>query len=74
VVDVRVVFQVDLKSCATFIILAHNHPSVNLDPIDAVKKITRQISDAGRILEIPVIDHIILTSDDHLSMADEGIL
>jgi DNA repair protein RadC len=74
VVDVRVVFQVALKSCATSIILGHNHPSGNLDPSDADKKITRQLSDAGKMLEIPVIDHLILTSDSHLSMADEGYL
>jgi DNA repair protein RadC len=74
VVDVRVVFQVALKSCATSIILGHNHPSGNLDPSDADKKITRQLSEAGRMLEIPVIDHLILTSDSFLSMADEGYL
>ena len=74
VVDVRVVFHVALKSCATSIILAHNHPSGNLDPSDADKKITRQLCDAGRILEISVIDHIILTEGGHLSMADEGLL
>jgi DNA repair protein RadC len=74
VVDVRVVFQVALISCATSIILAHNHPSGNIDPSDADKKITRLLSDAGKILEIPVIDHIILTTGGHLSMADEGIL
>jgi DNA repair protein RadC len=74
VVDVRVVFQVALKSCATSIILGHNHPSGNLDPSDADKKITRQLKEAGALLEIPVIDHLILTSDRFLSMADEGIL
>jgi len=74
VVDIRVVFQVALKSCATSIILGHNHPSGNLDPSDADKKITRQLSDAGKMLEIPVIDHLILTSDSFLSMADEGYL
>ena len=74
VVDVRVVFQVALKSCATSIILGHNHPSGNLEPSDADKKITRQLSDAGKMLEIPVIDHLILTLDSFFSMADEGIL
>ena len=74
VVDVRVVFQVALKSCATSILLGHNHPSGNLDPSDADKKITRQLSDAGKMLEIPVIDHLILTTDSFFSMADEGIL
>jgi len=74
VVDVRVVFQVALKSCATSIIVAHNHPSGNLDPSDADKKITRQLKEAGALLEIPVIDHLILTEVGFLSMADEGYL
>lgn len=74
VVDVRVVYQVALKSCATSIILAHNHPSGNLDPSDQDKKITRQLKEAGALLEIPVIDHLILTEGGYLSMADEGYL
>ena len=74
VVDVRVVFQVALKSCATSILLGHNHPSGNLDPSDADKKITRQLKEAGALLEIPVIDHLILTEADFFSMADEGYL
>jgi DNA repair protein RadC len=45
-----------------------------LDPSDADKKITRQLSEAAKMLEIPVIDHLILTIDSFFSMADEGIL
>ena len=74
VIDVRVVFQVSLKAAATSIILTHNHPSGNLDPSDADKKITRQLKEAGALLEIPVIDHLILTEAGFLSMADEGYL
>lgn len=74
VVDVRVVFQVALKACATSLILAHNHPSGNLDTSDADRKITRQIKEAGLILDIPLLDHLIMTTDSYLSMADEGLL
>jgi DNA repair protein RadC len=73
VVDVRVVFQVALKSCATSILVAHNHPSGNLDPSDADKKITRQLKEAGALLEIPLIDHLILTEAGFFSFADEGL-
>jgi DNA repair protein RadC len=73
-VDVRVVFQVALKSCTTSIIVAHNHPSGNLDPSDADKKITRQLKEAGAILEIQLIDHLILTEAGFLSLADQGLL
>jgi DNA repair protein RadC len=74
VVDVRVIFQVALKSSCTSIILAHNHPSGNLDVSDADRKITNQIKQAGVILDIPLLDHLIMTTDSYLSMADEGLL
>ena len=74
VVDVRVIFQVALKACATSIILAHNHPSGNLACSDADRKISTQIKQAGVILDIPLLDHLIMTTDSYYSMADEGIL
>jgi DNA repair protein RadC len=74
IVDVRVAYQVALKANATSIIIAHNHPSGNLDPSEADKKITRQIKEAGKILDIPLLDHIILTEDGYMSMADDGYL
>lgn len=74
VVDVRVVFQVALKANATSIMMAHNHPSGNLQVSEADRKITRQIKDAGAILDIPLLDHIILTEEGYLSFADEGYL
>ena len=74
VVDVRIVFQVALKSNATAIIIAHNHPSGHLESSDADRKITNQIKQAGVILDIPLIDHLIISSEGYLSMADEGLL
>ena len=74
VIDVRVIFQVALKACATSLILAHNHPSGNLETSDADRKISRQIKEAGKILDIPLLDHLIMTTDSYLSMADEGLL
>ena len=74
VVDVRVIFQVALKSSATCIILAHNHPSGNLEPSDADRKITNQIKEAGKILDIPLLDHLIMTDEGYKSFADDGLL
>lgn len=74
VIDLRVVFQVALKANATSIMMAHNHPSGNLQPSDSDRKITRQLKEAGTILEIPLIDHIILTEEGYFSFADEGLL
>ena len=74
VVDVRVIFQVAIKANSTSILLAHNHPSGNLQPSDADRKITRQVKEAGKILDIALLDHLILTEESFLSMADEGLL
>jgi len=74
VVDVRVIFQVALKANATSIMLAHNHPSGNLQPSDADRQITNQLKEAGKIIDIPLLDHIILTVESYLSMADNGYL
>lgn len=73
-VDTKVVFQVALKANASSILLAHNHPSGNLKPSEADLKITKNIKEAGRFMEIPLIDHIILTEEGYFSLADEGIL
>ena len=74
VVDVRVIFQVALKSCSTSIIAVHNHPSGNLNPSDADMVITQKIKDAGKILEIQLLDHLIITSESFFSMADNGLI
>jgi DNA repair protein RadC len=74
VIDLRVVFQVAIKACATSIILAHNHPSGNLDVSEADRKITRQVKEAGSVMEIPLLDHLVITADGYMSMADEGLL
>ena len=74
VIDIRVVFQVALKACATSIIIAHNHPSGNLEVSTADRQITQNVKQAGLILEIPLLDHLILSSEGYYSMADEGIL
>ena len=74
VVDVRVIFQVALKVCATSLICLHNHPSGNLKPSDADLQITQKIKDAGKFLDIQLLDHLVITSEEFFSMADEGLL
>ena len=72
--DVRMIFQGALKANAHFIILAHNHPSGNLEPSEGDKELTRKLKEAGKLLEIPVTDHLILTDYSYLSFADNGYL
>lgn len=74
VADQKLIFASALKALACGIILAHNHPSGNLQPSQADITLTRKLIEAGKLLEIQVLDHIILTSEGYYSFADEGLL
>jgi len=74
VVDPRLIFIAALKSCATSIILAHNHPSGNMKPSNDDLIITRKLQEAGKLLDIPVLDHLIITSEGYTSLNNEGYL
>jgi len=74
VVDPKIIFQIALKSSSSGIILLHSHPSGNLNPSEADLKITTKIKEGGKLLDIDVPDHLILTSESYLSMADEGYI
>ncbi|RZM29571.1 MAG: DNA repair protein [Pedobacter sp.] len=72
VADTRMIFSVALKACACSIVVAHNHPSGSLRPSEQDIRITRRLVEAGRLLELPVADHLILTTEGYYSFADEG--
>ncbi len=74
VADPKLIFSAALKTCATSIILAHNHPSGNLKPSQADLNLTKKIQTGGMLLDISLLDHLILTSETYLSFADEGLL
>ena len=74
VADPKVIFQVALKSNACSIIIAHNHPSGNLTPSEADIHLTRKLKEAGTLLDLPVLDHLIVSSEGYYSFADEGML
>ena len=74
VADVRIIFRNALEKGACSIILAHNHPSGNLRPSRADEDLTRKMSEAGKLIDIPVLDHLILTDHGYFSFADEGLL
>ena len=73
-VDIRILFKTALEHFSTAFIVAHNHPSGNLKPSQEDKKITQQILQAGKLLNIELLDHLIITQDSYFSFADEGIL
>jgi len=73
VVDAKIIFATALKARASAIILAHNHPSSNLRPSQADIELTTKLKAAGKVLDISVLDHLILTPDEkYYSFADEG--
>ncbi len=74
VADPKLIFQVALKSNACSLILAHNHPSGNLQPSEADIHLTRKLKDAGLMLDLPILDHLIISSEGYYSFADEGLL
>lgn len=74
VVDVRLIFSIALKTAAHSIVIAHNHPSGNLNPSESDITLTKKIRDAGKILDISILDHLIITKDDFYSFADNNHL
>jgi len=74
VIDVRVIMKSGIEKLASSIILCHNHPSGNLQPSEADEQITKKLMEAGKLMDIPILDHIIVTDKSYFSFADEGIL
>ena len=74
VVDVRIILREALLKRATSLILCHNHPSGNLRPSGHDDRLTRQVQEAARVLNLTLADHVIFTDHGYYSYADEGRL
>jgi len=74
VVDAKVVFATALKANASSMIVAHNHPSGNLIPSEQDRRLTKRLTEIGRALDLPLLDHVIVTNEGYYSFADEGVL
>lgn len=74
VVDPKIIFKAALDQKASSIILCHNHPSGNLKPSEADIRLTRNLAEAGKVLEISVMDHLIVSQSGFFSFADEGMM
>jgi len=74
VADTKVIFKKALEYGASSIILAHNHPSGNLRPSGADIELTEKMKNAGKAIDIPVLDHLIVTNVGYYSFGDEGQL
>lgn len=74
VVDPKIIFASALKAVASGIILAHNHPSGNLKPSSQDLALTKRLKNAGEILGISILDHLIITSEGYYSFAEDGMM
>lgn len=72
--DPKVIFAVALKSAASAVIISHNHPSGELKPGSNDINLTRKLQEGGKLLDIEVMDHLIVSKDSFYSFADEGLL
>lgn len=74
VVDTKIIFKAAIENYACSIVICHNHPSGNLKPSEADIRITKNIKDAGKLMEIPLLDHLIITENGFYSFTDEGMM
>lgn len=74
VADPKIIFQCALKANACSIIMAHNHPSGQLNPSQADISLTSKIKEAGKMLDLPLLDHLIMTAETFYSFQNEGLL
>jgi DNA repair protein RadC len=75
VADIRLILGIALKACACSIIISHNHPSGNLKPSGADQELTNKLKEAGKLMDITLMDHIILSPEGSFySFADEGLI
>jgi len=74
VADPKVIFNKALSKNACSIIVAHNHPSGNLKPSRADIDLTKKLRNAGQLLDLPLLDHLIITASGFYSFADEAML
>jgi DNA repair protein RadC len=72
IVNIKEIFQLAIRGNASSVILCHNHPSGNLNPSQADIRLTKKIQEAGQLLEISILDHIIITTEGHTSLMEKG--
>ena len=74
VIDNRIILKMAIDRLASGIIICHNHPSGNKQPSGQDIDITKKLTEAGKFLEINVLDHVIIANNGYFSFADEGLI
>jgi DNA repair protein RadC len=73
-VDLKLLFKSAIENISSSLILAHNHPSGQIQPSQADKQLTNKILEIGKLLDIQILDHLIITANRYYSFTDEGIM
>lgn len=73
-VDARLIFKAAIDVLASSLILVHNHPSGQLRPSPQDIQLTKQLVQFGRMIELPILDHLIFADNGYFSFADKGML
>lgn len=74
VADPKIIYKLALEELASGIIVVHNHPSGNLTASQSDISLTKKLKEAGKLLEVQLLDHLIVAGPKYFSFADEGIL
>ena len=74
IVDAKMVFQAALLAGASAFILSHNHPSGALKPSESDIELTKKIKEFGKLIDLPILDHVIMTSEGYYSFANDGMI
>lgn len=74
VADAKIIFKEAIQLLASAVILCHNHPSGNLKPSDADVQLTKKMKEIGYLVDVPVLDHLIITDKSYFSFGDEGLI
>lgn len=73
-IDPRLIFGIALQTASSAIVVAHNHPSGSLEPSELDRQVTERLTEAGRLLGVAVLDHLILTRDGAFSFTERRLL
>ena len=74
VADGKIIFRNALDRKSSALILAHNHPSGNIQPSESDIRLTKRLFQFGRLIDLNILDHIIVADNNYFSFADEGLL
>ena len=74
VADPKIIFKMALEYKASYIILAHNHPSGNEQPSHEDLQLTKKLVEMGQMMDLPVLDHLIITDKSFYSFCDAGLI